>query len=159
MSKYTGVGGKFFIGSAPPAPITYAEVAQVSSIGSAAITGDEVEVTTLDNVSGFREFLQTFKDAGELPLGIVWDPALATHGDTAGGLWALMVSGETRSFKIEFPTTPAYEATFNGFVKSFPTPAITPDDALTAEVSIRVSGTVTLAAKAAVFAADVPVAA
>jgi Lambda phage tail tube protein, TTP len=148
MAKYTGRGGKFFIGTG--AVPTYAEVAQVSSIGSVAITADETEVTTLDNQDGFKEFLQTFKDSGELPITLVWDPALPTHGDTADGLWGLFVSGETRPFQIEFPTLPtAYVASFDGFVKTFPTPALTPADALTAEVSIRVSGTVDLAVKGA----------
>lgn len=127
----------------------------MSSIGSATITSDETEVTTLDNTSGFREFLTTFKDAGELPLTIVWDPALPTHGSTSGGLWALMLSQEMRPMRIEWATKPtAYVADFNGFVKSFPTPAATPDDALTADVSIRVSGTVLLQAKPAGFAAE-----
>lgn len=155
MAKVTGLGGKIFIGTSGGTP-TYTEVAQVSSIGSVAITADEVEVTTLDNTSGFREYLTTFKDAGELPITLVWDPALPTHGPTAEGLWALMLSQEQRPFKIEFPTKPtAYEATFDASVKTFPTPALTPDDALTADVSLRVSGTVTLAAKAATFEGEV----
>ena len=144
MAKYTGRGGKISVESATPD--TFTEIAQVTSIGSISITSDEVEVTTLDNTSGFREYLQTFKDAGELPLTLVWDPALPTHGPTATGLWGLMVSGQVKSWEIEFPTTPPYVATFDGFVKSFPTPSMTPDDALTAEVVLRVSGTVTLAA-------------
>lgn len=147
MSKYTGRGGVFSIGTSGATP-TYTPVAQVSSIGSIAISADETEVTTLDNVSGFKEFLQTFKDSGELPIGLIWDPDLPTHGNTADGLWGLFVSGETRPFQIEFPTKPvAYVADFNGFVKTFPTPQLTPADALTAEVSIRVSGTVDLKKK------------
>jgi Lambda phage tail tube protein, TTP len=148
MAKYTGLGGKLFIGTAGATPV-YTEIAQVASIGSVAITADEVEVTTLDNTSGFREYLTTFKDAGELPVTLVWDPALPTHGPTAEGLWALMLSQEIRPFKIEFPTKPtSYEATFEASVKSFPTPAMTPDDALTADVSLRVTGTVDLAVAA-----------
>lgn len=150
MAKFTGLGGKLFIGTAGATP-TYTEVAQVASIGSVAITADEVEVTTLDNTSGFREYLTTFKDAGELPVTLVWDPALPTHGPTAEGLWALMLSQEVRPFQIEFPTKPtAYVASFDASVKSFPTPALTPDDALTADVSLRVTGTVDLAVKGAV---------
>lgn len=144
MAKYTGRGGTISVESAVAG--TFTEIAQVNSIGSVSITSDEVEVTTLDNTSGFREYLQTFKDAGELPITLVWDPALPTHGETATGLWGLMVSGAVKTWQIEFPTTPPYTATFDGFVKSFPTPSMTPDDALTAEVTIRVSGTVTLEA-------------
>ena len=152
MAKYTGRSGKISVESATPD--TFTEIAQVNNIGSVAITSDEVEVTTLDNTSGFREYLQTFKDAGELPLTLVWDPALPTHGPTATGLWGLMVSGEVKKWQIEFPTTPPYIAEFDGFVKSFPTPSLTPDDALTAEVTIRVSGTVTLAAGTLLAAAE-----
>jgi hypothetical protein len=149
MAKYTGRFGRFLIGTSGATP-TYTEVAQISSIGSITISSDETEVTTLDNVDGFKEFLQTFKDAGELPITIIWDPTLPTHGTATGGLWALFVSGETRPMQIEFPIKPtAYVASFDGFVKTFPTPALTPADALTAEVSIRVSGTVDLAAKPA----------
>jgi len=146
MAKYTGRGGTFSIGSTGTPPVVYTEVAQISSIGSITISADETEVTTLDNTDGFKEFLQTFKDSGELPITLVWDPALPTHGDAAGGLWGLFATGETRTFQISFPTLPEpYLATFNGFVKTFPTPALTPADALTAEVSIRVSGNVDLA--------------
>ena len=144
MAKYTGRGGKLSVESATPG--TFTEIAQISSIGSVGIASDEVEVTTLDNTSGFREYLQTFKDAGELPVTLDWDPALPTHGETATGLWGLMISGEVKLWQNEFPTTPPYTAEFEGFVKSFPTPALTPDDALTADVTIRVSGTVTLTA-------------
>lgn len=152
MAKFTGLGSQFFIGTSAEPPV-YTEVAQVSSIGSIDITSDEVEVTTLDNTSGFREFLTTFKDAGELPITVVWDPALPTHGSTGDGMWALLNSQEVRPMKIKWDTAPtAYEATFDGFVKSFPTPAATPDDALTADVTIRVSGTVTLAAVGALLA-------
>lgn len=144
MAKYTGRSGKISVESATPD--TFTEIAQVNSVGSISITSDEVEVTTLDNTSGFREYLQTFKDAGELPLTLVWDPALPTHGPTATGLWGLMVSGEVKTWQIEFPTTPPYIAEFDAFVKSFPTPSMTPDDALTADVTLRVSGTVSLTA-------------
>jgi hypothetical protein len=142
MAKYTGRGAKFSIEGGTPG--TYTEVAQVQSIGSIDITADETEVTTLDNTSGFREFLQTFKDAGEMPLTLVWDPELPSHGPAAGGLWALFIAGTVTNMKIEWATVPPYAATFAGFVKSYPTPQATPDDALMAEVSIRVAGTVTL---------------
>ena len=156
MAKFTGLGAKFFIGTSAEPPV-YTEVAQVSSIGSIDITSDEVEVTTLDNTSGFREFLTTFKDAGELPITVVWDPALPTHGATGDGMWGLLNSQQVRPMKIEWATLPVpYEATFDGFVKSFPTPAATPDDALTADVTIRVSGTVTLTA-GTLMAAEGPV--
>jgi hypothetical protein len=152
MAKFTGRGGKFLVEGSTPG--TFTEVAQVQSIGSIDMTADETEVTTLDNVSGFREFLQTFKDSGELPVTLVWDPALPTHGEDEDGLWGLFISGETRNMKIEFPTKPvAYEATFSGFVKSYPTPQVTADDALISEVSIRVAGTVDLAPKGAAAAA------
>lgn len=153
MAKYTGVGGKFSVDMGVT-PGTFTEVAQVQSIGSVAVTADETEVTTLDNTSGFRDFLATFKDAGELPVTLVWDPVLPSHSE----LWDLFVSGETKPMKIEFPIKPtAYEASFNGFIKAFPTPQVTPDDALMSEVSIRVVGTVSIAAKAAAVAATEPV--
>ena len=143
MSKYTGRGAKFSIESGTPG--TFVEVAQVQSIGSIDIQADETEVTTLDNTSGFREFLQTFKDAGEMPLTLVWDPELPSHGPAVGGLWDLFIQGATKKMQIEWATNPPYTATFDGFVKGYPTPQATPDDALMAEVSIRVAGTVTLA--------------
>jgi hypothetical protein len=147
MAKYTGRGGIFRVGTTGATP-TYTDVAQISSIGSIAITADETEVTTLDNIDGFKEFLQTFKDSGELPITIVWDPSIVSHGPTGEGLWGLFLSGETRPMQIEFPIKPVpYIADFDGFVKSFPTPAMTPADALTADVSIRVSGTVALGPK------------
>ena len=48
--------------------LTDITVGNLSSIGEVGGDSDEIDVTTLDSTGGYREFLQGFKDAGEIVL-------------------------------------------------------------------------------------------
>ena len=43
-------------------------IAGLTSIGGIEITADTTDVTTLDSEGGYREFIGTFKDGGEVPI-------------------------------------------------------------------------------------------
>ena len=51
-----------------PASGTQVTVGRLTSIGEIAPTSEEVDVTTLDSDDGYREYIQGFRDAGELEL-------------------------------------------------------------------------------------------
>ena len=43
-------------------------IADLTSIGEIGVTSDEIDVTTLDSSSGYKEFIAGFKDSGEVAL-------------------------------------------------------------------------------------------
>lgn len=108
------------------------------------MTADEIEVTTLDTVGDFRDFLQGFKDAGELPVELIWDPSLTSHGEDEFGMYGLFTSGNTETFRIKIPVTPTKYLRLTGFFRDFELPEYTPDDPIAVTGTIRIGGTPTL---------------
>jgi len=116
-------------------------IGHLSSIGSPSVSTDEVEVTALDNTSGWKEYLLTFKDGGEMSVEGFLD--LSDEGQAA--MVAAMEDEETHKFAIEFPTAAKAKWTFDAMVKGFSTSAETAN-ALTFSATLRVTGKPTLAA-------------
>ena len=140
-SKFKSWGAKLEIEGATPG--TFVEVPQVMNIDGAPVTMEEIEVTTLDNVTGYREFLPSFKDGGEMAFTIVFSFAL--HVTPADGLWNIFDEGETHQMRIHLPTEdPGCDYTFPGFIKTLGPGTISPDDAITFNGTVRVAGPVTI---------------
>lgn len=137
MSKSRGVGTLFKVGSGNAAKT----VGGLSSIDGVSVSSDEVEVTSLDNTDGYREYLQGFKDGGEVPLSGFLDGA----DDGQDELYTLLESGAVTAMSIVFPAAIGKTWSFNAFVKEFTT-GVDVDGAITFEVTLRVSGKPTLAA-------------
>lgn len=119
----------------------YAEVANVANIGGPGLALDTEDVTTHDSTSGWEEVVGTILRSGELSLELVYDPAAATAGATSGLVY-LMEERILAFFKLTFPDTT--EWSFRGYVSGFE-PGAPADGALTASVTIKVSGVPTLA--------------
>lgn len=119
-------------------------VAEVISINGMALKSDTVDVTNHASTGGWKEFIATLKDAGEVSLEISYVPTEATHKNTAGGLIYLLVQGTVQAFSIVWPDTGTTTWTFNGLVTQF-SPSAPHDGKLSAAVSIKVSGAPTLA--------------
>lgn len=143
MSKYTGRGATIEVRTVD-SPEAWQAFAQVRRIGAISMTADEIEVTTLDTVGDFRDFLQGFKDAGELPVELIWDPSLTSHGEGSFGIYGLFTSGSTETFRIKIPVTPTKYVRFDGFLRDFELPEFTPDDPIAVTGVIRLGGTPTL---------------
>src|SRR5262245_22260260 len=112
MAKFKCWGAKLEIADA--AGTAFTEVPQVMNLDVPQATTDEIEVTTLDNTTGYREFLPSFKDGGELGFTVAYDDAL--HSDAADTIWGLFQSGEVRDMRIFLPTaTPGVDYTFGGY--------------------------------------------
>ena len=137
MSKSRGVGTLFKVGSGNAAKT----VGGLSSIDGISVSSDEVEVTSLDNADGYREYLQGFKDGGEVPLSGFLDGA----NDGQDELYTLLESGAVTAMSIVFPAAIGKTWSFNAFVKEFTT-SVDVDGAITFEATVRVSGKPTLAA-------------
>src|SRR5262245_22228198 len=117
MAKYTGKGSDFLMKGAS----AYTTVGQIMNIGSIAQTADEVDATTLD-AGAFRDFVQGFKDTGECPLELAYDPAAQGHKDVITA-WE---DGTTKNFAIKLGTTPTAYMLFDGFVRDMNWPELNP---------------------------------
>lgn len=127
MSKAIGVGTKFMLDTT--------QVGALSSISGVELSADQVDVTTLENTTGYRDFLAGFKDGGEVGLSGYLD------GEDAGQAAMLEAfhSGEQKACKIVFPAAIGKTWEFTAVVVKFSTGAEI-DSAITFEASVKVCG-------------------
>lgn len=122
-------------------PNTYTEVAEVKNIGGPNEAAEEIDVTHLRSPGSYREFLQSFKDGGEIPIVANYIPTHSTHGSGSGGVRGLFASGAVRGWRITLADgTLLY---FDGWVKAIGTP-VQVGNAVELNFTIRVSGAVTV---------------
>ena len=113
-------------------------IGALTSIGEITPDSEELDATTLDSTSGYREFLQGFKDSGEVTLSGYYDK-------TDVGQQALITgygNGEVKAVVITFPKS-AGGANFNAYVKSFTLGAADVDGIVGFGATLRISGAVT----------------
>jgi predicted secreted protein len=116
-------------------------IAELSSIGGLSLSADSIDVTTLGSANGYREFIQGFRDAGEVSLSGNFKPN-DTNGQSA--LLTNLNDGSVDEYAIEFPTELGYKWTFDAIVTGFSTSAST-DGVVTFEATLKVTGKPTLA--------------
>ena len=133
MAKSRALGTKLIVNSKT--------VGGLSSINGIEISADNVDLTALDNTSGYREKEPGFKDAGEVTASGFLDGADVGQAE----LYTLLASGDTVACEIRFPSKIGKSWTFNAGVSRFATGADV-DGAVTFEISLAVNGAATLAA-------------
>lgn len=117
-------------------------VTNITSIEGPGWSVETLDMTAHDSASAYREVAASFIDAGEVTLRLNYDPAQATHKNTAGGLLHLLTTRASSSFAIGFPTTPAAGFTFSAYVTAF-APSSPFDGKLEANVTLKITGAVT----------------
>ena len=133
MAKYAGKGTSFSFGQTV--------VGNLTSIGGVSVSADTIDVTTLDNADGYKEFLAGFKDGGEVSLSGYFD--YSDVGQKA--LYTAFESGTVTECTILFPTAMACKWEFDGVVTSIETSAEL-DGAISFSCTVKVSGKPTLSA-------------
>lgn len=106
------------------------------------IDGPDWQVGTAETsvlTSTVRTYRPTIPDSGELTMTIYYDETNATH--TA--LTALMTTPAVGSWKLIFVDTHSYA--FSGILTQFKTTGMTIDDNLSAEITIKLTGAITVA--------------
>ena len=121
-----------------PAGGTQVVVGKLTSVGEIAPEAEEVDITTLESTGGYREYMQGFRDSGELEITGFHDADDA--GQTA--LRTAFASGASGSFEVTFPDDTA--VTFSGCSKSHTIGSAEVDGAIGFGAVIRISGAVTV---------------
>jgi len=138
MAKYDAYGTSLYKGTT-----TGTAYAQVTNISGPGLSLDTVDVTSHDSTSGWEEVVGTILRSGEVSLDIVYDPANATHKYAEGGLIYDLAARAAITFTLVFLDTATTEWTFSGLITGFE-PTASVDGALTATVTIKPTGVVTL---------------
>jgi predicted secreted protein len=98
-----------------------------------------IDVTTLDDVGGYEQYLQGIKKPGTVTFDLVWDPADAQHK----GLLNDWLNRTTRNFQLIWSDSGTTQYSFAALVKSW-APKASPKNALTMAVELQLSGAPTL---------------
>jgi predicted secreted protein len=126
------------------AGVALATIAQVQSIGGPSLALDTEDVTTHDSTNGWEEVVGTILRSGEVTIDIVYDPAEDTHDATAGnGLLSRLKNNTLTDFSLVFSDGASTTWSFDGYVTGFE-PSAPHDGALTASVTAKITGDVTL---------------
>ena len=139
MAKSNSVGTQLKVGTGSSAKV----VGGITSISGIEISAESIDVTALDNSTGYREKLPGFKEAGDVSVSGFLDGA----DDGQNEMLTLLNSGASSAFSIIFPTAIGKTWSFNGYVTGFSTSSDV-GDAITFEATITVTGQPTLAATA-----------
>lgn len=130
-NAFSGVGSKFrrWNGTA------WVAIAEVKSISGPTMSREMIDVTSLDSTGGYREFIPSFRDGGTITLSINY---------TYTGYKLLkqdFQSDELVNYEIILADGTSIE--FSGYVQDLPI-TVKFDDAVTSEITIKVSGMVTI---------------
>ena len=136
MAKYSAYGTVLERGATT--------IAQVTNISGPGLLLDTEDVTSHDSTAAWEEVVGTILRSGEITLDIVYDPAAATHKNAAGGLLADLVARTAQTYSLIFTDAADTEWTFSAFVVGFE-PDMPHDGALTASVTMKITGQPTLA--------------
>lgn len=134
MSKaVAGVGTRFrrWSGSA------WEDIAEINSITGPGMSRDTIDVTSLDSVGGYREFIAGFRNAGTVGL------AMNFTRDTYDLMKADFEDDNLKNYEIVLSDRENTTLEFEGLVTELPL-SIPADDKITADVTIQISGQVTV---------------
>lgn len=127
-------------GSTPESFATVAEVRDITPIG---VNSDTEEVTHMSSPGGYKEYLPTLLDAGEVSFEVNWDPVAATHG-YATGLLKDAEDQVLRNFQLLLPDPATTTWAFSAYVTAVK-PKTTVGGVLRSDITLRPTGQPTLA--------------
>lgn len=115
----------------------YTTLGEVKSIKPGSPSAGEAEVTHLESPGGFKEFLATLKDGGEVAITINLVPSNATW--TA--IKSKLASGVREAWQIQLANTAASKITYAAaFVKQVEMGEISAESPAEATITLRIAG-------------------
>jgi len=130
-----GVGTKFMRWDADTS--TWEALAEINSISGPTKTRDFIDVTSLDSTGGYREFIAGFRDGGTVTLNMNFTRS------TYDKMNDDFEDDDAQNYEIILPDDDVTSFGFSGLVTELPL-EITTDDKVTANVTIKVNGQVTI---------------
>lgn len=115
----------------------FVDVAEIRSISGPEITRETIDVTNLDSVNEYREFIGSFLDGGEVTLEMNFTR------NSYDDFLAEIQAGAALNYQIVLPDTGATTLDFAALVTRLGL-AIPTDEAITVPVTLKISGPVYL---------------
>lgn len=116
---------------------TWENLAQIKSITGPGMSRGTSDTTALDTSGGYKTFIGAFRDAGTISL------AMNFTRDTYEQMKDDFEDSATKNYEIVLPDDETTTLEFEGLVTELPL-TIPTDDVITADVTIKISGEVTL---------------
>ena len=129
----SGVGTTLGLGDGA-SPEVFTSISEITNLGGPEVSAEEVEVTSLDSVGGFKEFISGLRDGGTVTFDMNY-----LGGNTQQNAMRDNIGGTTDNYQLSWPFSPAVTCTFGAQVSSM-TFNTEPNAAITASVSLKVSG-------------------
>lgn len=130
-NAFSGVGAKFRRYSGG----SWSAIAEVKSISGPTMSREMIDVTNLDSTGGYREFVPSFRDGGTVTLSMNF---------TYAGYNSLKTDFQSDSLvDYEILLSDGTSIEFSGYVQDLPI-NVTFDDAVMTDVTIKVTGEVTM---------------
>ena len=117
---------------------TFNPIGQVFSLSGPTLSADVVDVSAHDSPGFYREFVNSFRDGGEVTIGLRWDPDLASHSELGNGLINLFERDVINDYQITWPNAAADVWEFSAWVTGYE-PTADFDAALEASVTFKLS--------------------
>jgi len=112
-------------------------IAEINSITGPGMSRSTIDTTSLDTAGGYRTFLAGFRNPGTVVLGMNFTR------DTYEQMKTDFESDSLQNYKIDLPDDDNTVLEFEGLITELPL-TVPADDKITADVTIQVSGQVTL---------------
>jgi len=115
----------------------WVDISEILSIGGPGMSRDVIDVTSLDSVGGYREFIAGFRDPGTMTLSMIF------RRDTFNTMKTDFESDTLQNYELVLSDAEVTSFEFEGLVTELPL-TVPSDDKITMEVTIKISGEVTV---------------
>lgn len=132
---FSGVGTQFKRGDGASNE-QFTAIGEINSISGPTMSRNFTDVTSLDSVGGYREFIGAFRDAGTVTLNMNFTKV------GWGAMKADFESDSSRNYQIVLPDSGNTTLDFAGFVTECPIDI--PEEKVTATITIKITGQVTV---------------
>jgi len=136
------------------APETFATISEVKNITALNLTIETLDATSHSSAGGYREWLPSFKDAGQVTAEMNFVPSDPNQNPTTG-LISDFDNRTLRNFEIEFPDIAGTTVSFAAYVTGFQINAPI-DGILSANLTLRITGAPTWGTGGALLMAAPP---
>ena len=129
----SGFGTKFRRWDLTLIPAGWRDLAEITSISGPGMARETIDVTSLDSIGGYREFIASIRNGGTVSL------TMNFRKDSYELMKSDFESDLRQNYQIALPDEERTALEFEGLVMELPL-NITVDDKITCDVTIQISG-------------------